>query len=254
MTLQQILGLAGVDKKECHRARKVGMFFDWFMLIIVFWLPIKWYLQWFGVITNHDLNFSLWLVWFAFVVEVITMIYLVKRKLYYVFSNWLNPAIIFLTFPLWLEEFDHIGVLRFIRILILLRIIFPWARSAHHALTLNRAGMTLLVFIITTTLSGVLITTFDSGIQTPFEGIWWAWETVTTVGYGDVLPTTVAGKLLAMCVMVLGVVLFSLLTATISAYFVGKDRDEAIMKRLDAHEEKLLKLIERLEKLYKNNS
>ena len=49
------------------------------------------------------------------------------------------------------------------------------------------------------------------------EGVWWAMTTVTTVGYGDVVPTTTGGRLLAMVLMILGISLCSVLTGHISS-------------------------------------
>lgn len=49
------------------------------------------------------------------------------------------------------------------------------------------------------------------------DGIWWAMVTATTVGYGDKVPITPAGRLLAMAFMIVGIALFSVLSGHISA-------------------------------------
>jgi voltage-gated potassium channel Kch len=51
---------------------------------------------------------------------------------------------------------------------------------------------------------------------------WWAVQTVTTVGYGDVVPASNAGRLVASVLMISGVAFISLLTAAISAGFVRR--------------------------------
>jgi voltage-gated potassium channel len=48
--------------------------------------------------------------------------------------------------------------------------------------------------------------------------------TVTTVGYGDVYPTTVQGRIVAMVVMLVGIGFLSVLTATIASHFVKTER------------------------------
>jgi voltage-gated potassium channel len=58
-------------------------------------------------------------------------------------------------------------------------------------------------------------------------GVWWAVTTVTTVGYGDVVPTTVGGRIVASLLMVVGIGFISILTATIASSFVARDIDDA---------------------------
>lgn len=55
-----------------------------------------------------------------------------------------------------------------------------------------------------------------------WDSIWWAMVTVTTVGYGDIVPKTVAGRLIGFVVMVSGLVLVSLMTASIASVFVSR--------------------------------
>jgi voltage-gated potassium channel len=52
-------------------------------------------------------------------------------------------------------------------------------------------------------------------------GMWWAIETVTTVGYGDIVPTQTAGKVIASFLMLGGLSLISVLTAVITSSFVA---------------------------------
>ncbi|GKQ42395.1 ion transporter [Companilactobacillus sp. RD055328] len=59
------------------------------------------------------------------------------------------------------------------------------------------------------------------------EAFWWAATTVTTVGYGDVSPSTTAGKLAAILLMFLGIGFIGMLTSSITNYFTeGTDTDK----------------------------
>ena len=58
------------------------------------------------------------------------------------------------------------------------------------------------------------------------SGLWWAVQTVTTVGYGDNVPTTVAGQFLAALVMVFGIGFLTVITASITSTFVARARLE----------------------------
>ncbi len=60
----------------------------------------------------------------------------------------------------------------------------------------------------------------DSSIRSLWDGLWWAVVTISTVGYGDKFPSSGAGRIVAMGLMVSGVFLLSLVTATIASVFV----------------------------------
>ena len=57
-------------------------------------------------------------------------------------------------------------------------------------------------------------------------GLWWALQTVTTVGYGDVAPSHPAGRLVAMVVMLEGIAFIAILTALITSTFVARAERE----------------------------
>ncbi len=63
------------------------------------------------------------------------------------------------------------------------------------------------------------------------QGLWWAVVTVTTVGYGDHYPVTAFGQGIAVVLMLVGISLIGVLTATVASYFVGQDLDKASTER-----------------------
>ena len=80
--------------------------------------------------------------------------------------------------------------------------------------------------------------------------VWWAIVTLATVGYGDVVPTTPAGRLVASAVIVLGVTFLAFLTATVTSYFVSSDQQAAKRRELEEREatdRELRELVERIE-------
>ena len=74
------------------------------------------------------------------------------------------------------------------------------------------------------------------------DALWWAVTTVTTVGYGDKYPTSPEGKGIAITLMVLGIAVFGLVSATLASLFVEndtKDDYEDIREQLVRVEAKL---------------
>jgi voltage-gated potassium channel len=67
----------------------------------------------------------------------------------------------------------------------------------------------------------------DSNIHNLGQGLWWAMTTVATVGYGDHYPVTPLGQGVAVFLMLTGIGLIGVLTATFASYFVGQDMDKA---------------------------
>jgi voltage-gated potassium channel len=59
-----------------------------------------------------------------------------------------------------------------------------------------------------------------------WDGVWWAVVTVTTVGYGDIYPHTVPGRIVAIALMLLGIGFLAVLTATVASHFVQADQEE----------------------------
>lgn len=77
----------------------------------------------------------------------------------------------------------------------------------------------------------------NPNVKSIFDALWWAIVTITTVGYGDVSPVTSEGRLAAGVLMVLGIVLFSTLTAAItSALTSASEVKQSARERLEALE------------------
>jgi voltage-gated potassium channel len=117
-------------------------------------------------------------------------------------------------------------------------------------ITVRRAARAIAVStILLTALGGMLIWLLDRAeFPTVGSGLWWALQTITTVGYGDHVPTTAEGQVLGGVIMVLGIGVLTVVTATVTAAFVestrarlGRGRDEAIigLERIERRLEQL---------------
>jgi voltage-gated potassium channel len=83
-------------------------------------------------------------------------------------------------------------------------------------------------------LSRVLRTVDAGEYGSLWDGVWWAVVTVTTVGYGDLYPKTVQGRLIGIVLMFVGIGFLSLLTASIASRFVKQERSDEHVEMMEA--------------------
>lgn len=88
----------------------------------------------------------------------------------------------------------------------------------------------------------------DSNIQGASDALWWAFVTITTVGYGDFYPTTDIGRVIAAVLMTAGVGLFGTFTAYVASFFMHQGQQEEEERELLILQE-LRKLNERIDRL-----
>jgi len=87
------------------------------------------------------------------------------------------------------------------------------------------ASVIVIATAITVGISGVLMRLVDhKGFDNIWIGLWWAVQTVTTVGYGDITPKSVGGRLVAVFVMLEGTALLAVVTAAITSTFINRAR------------------------------
>jgi voltage-gated potassium channel len=196
-----------------------------------------------------------WLVWIGFVVELGLRVAWSRNRRATLQSEWVLITLILLTLPI-LPDLRALAFVRFLRLLPLLRTILLGDRAGKGPSLLARrssyvsltAGVTL--FIVVIGLIFFLIERRPDAPATLGEALWWALVTMTTVGYGDVVPQTLAGRLLGAFAMFFGIALTSLITADLAERMmaqrkkrVGQDTEDA---GIQAQLEELTRQVERL--------
>ncbi|TFD53495.1 ion transporter [Cryobacterium sp. Hh7] len=140
--------------------------------------------------------------------------------------------------------------LRLLRLVTLLAVLQRTAGAAFRGrVVIYVAGATaLLVFVAALAVLDSERTTSDPTITNFGDALWWAFVTVTTVGYGDFAPVTTQGRLIAGGLMLGGVALLGVVTATLASWIVERvsqqeeDKQAATRGEIRALEEQLAQL------------
>lgn len=84
---------------------------------------------------------------------------------------------------------------------------------------LDKAIACSIIFVILIT---ILVWFVDTGISDFGTAIWYTFASMTSTGYGDVVPTTISGRIVGIVAMIGGILIFSLMTAIISSAYVSR--------------------------------
>jgi voltage-gated potassium channel len=161
--------------------------------------------------------------WLAFAVDYFAKLYLAVDRWRYVRTHVLDLVIV--AIPV-LRPLRALRLLRLTRIAALLGVTHRRAERSLHVRVISYVLVTVTVLLL---IAAFAMTDAERDAQNGNikgfpDGLWWAISTVTTVGYGDRYPTTGAGRLVAGGLMIVGIALIGVITATIAAWFVDRLR------------------------------
>lgn len=152
-----------------------------------------------------------------------------NRRAYLLTWGWLDllssvPAIDILRWGRLARVLRILRVVRGLRASKLLAAMILRRRAENVFLAASLVAAMLIVF------SSIAILHFetaaDSNIRTAEDALWWAFATVTTVGYGDRFPVTPEGRIVASILMCAGVGLFGTFSGFLASWFLSSDQNE----------------------------
>lgn len=229
MNFKSILGIAGVHYRENAKAKRIGSQLEVLVLIALLAVFVQLLLYY----SESELD-TLWvtvLVWFVFSVELVVNLINVNNKIRYLRQNWMNVLIVVLAFP-WIDwGSDWAVVIRSLRLLLFLRFFGHFYKDAVAILKRHKLGQILIGAAFLIVGSGGMFSYIED--RDIVDGIWYSLVTVTTVGYGDVVPQTESGRIFGGFLILFGVVLFSIITANISAFLIGTGQRKQEREILD---------------------
>jgi voltage-gated potassium channel len=157
-----------------------------------------------------------WIVWAVFAVDAVVLASLAPSRSGWWKSHQFDLAIVILTVPVIPTAVQALRVLRLLRLLRLARL-GPLSRRVFSLAGLRYAAFLALLAMLA---GGTAFSSVENNISLG-NGIYWALSTMTTVGYGDLVPRTTEGKIVAGLVMALGVAFFAMITGAIAQRFLA---------------------------------
>lgn len=185
------------------------------------------------------LKYSEMVVVAIFTLEYLCRVMLAENKLRFIFSFY-GLVDLLAIIPFYLATSVDLRTLRLLRLLRLIRIL----KMVRYNKAINRFGRALVetkeelvIFtfaaLIMLFLSSVGIYHFEHDAQpnsyrTIFDCLWWSVATLTTVGYGDIYPITVGGKIFTFCILLLGLGLIAVPASIMASSLASIRRQEEL--------------------------
>jgi voltage-gated potassium channel len=163
--------------------------------------------------------------WVLFVLDYLVRIALARRRWYFVRTHLLDLVI--LALPMFRQ-------LRALRLITVVSVLNRQLRDdARGRVVFYVVGSVLLIgFVASIAVLDAERYAPDASITTFGDALWWTITTISTVGYGDRYPVTVEGRLVAVSLMVAGIALLGVVTASIASWFVENlRRTEVVVQR-----------------------
>src|SRR5918997_672942 len=181
-----------------------------------------------------------WCIWAMFAANLVIMLSIVPDRRRWLINNPLDVLIVVFpppSLPATMKLARSLPVVRLVWLVVV-------ANRLRNVFSLEGLRYAALIAFTVVVGGGVIFVAVerDQNLST-WDGLWWAAETVTTVAYGDIYPTTALGRIVATVVMIAGIGFVDLLTGALAQRFLygentgktpkpGPDQDE-VMRKLD---------------------
>lgn len=195
-----------------------------------------------------------WVVWLAFCGEFALRLSAATDRAVFVRQSWFDLFIILVSPPFGVPEAMQgvraVRALRLFRLVRALAMLSIGIKTSRRALRHRKFHYVLAITLGVMLLGATGLYVVESGqnetVGSFWDALWWAISTTTTVGYGDIFPITLEGRLIAVFLMLTGIGVIGVFTATIASMFMIEDEEDefnGLHRRLDSMESKLDELL-----------
>jgi voltage-gated potassium channel len=165
------------------------------------------------------LNVILYALWAAFAIDYLIRLALADRRWRWFFRHILDFAIVVLPF---------VRPLRLLRLIVIVESLQKaFGDAIRGRVVIYTAGSAvLLVYAASLAVLDAERSDPNAHIKNFGDAVWWSVTTITTVGYGDFYPVTLNGRLVAVLLMIGGISLIGMITATVASWIVQRVAEE----------------------------
>ncbi len=219
---------------------------------------------------NLDPTTVLYIVYFDLCVCLVLFVEFVFRirheedKKRYIKDHWYD---IIAMIPLDFVFYQYLFAFRFFRLIRLIRIFALFRKSLHHFFKFikeTHLHLSLGILIFTIFAGTIIFYLLESGtnpkVTSLWDSLWYVMPTVATTGSVDIIPVTPEGKMISMFMMLIGLIFFGMLTASIAYWYIEtrdkekKETDKKELTELKDSIESMQTEIKELKEIIKNNN
>ena len=226
--LKLTLGVGGVPAHDNAAAYRWEHRLRWVMAAVALLSIPAFYLEdQLAEPTLRDFSFAIeMLIVIAFSLELGWMLKVVDQRALYLRHNWLDVLIILcslLSLAGLAAQLVALG--RLLRFTLIALLLLRAAASIRGLFLPGRVRYLLLISTGMLLVAGAGFYWLEPTVHSFGDGLWLAFVTGATVGYGDLVPTTLPGRLFAVLSVIVGFTLLSLLTAYVASIFIGEEEN-----------------------------